>query len=111
MYTMDWWQLYQTLPRAEPGMTAIQGDEWPHANPIIEGDDLDMQYFRTHIRYERYDDIIPSLPVRVELTGRKVYTGYGFDQSKMRCRITTWDNNEDPVSFGGWLYLWSNYKD
>ena len=110
MITLDWPLLFQNAPSAKPGMTAIQGDDWPHANPIIEGDDMDLQLFNTPLRYDRYDDIIPSLPVTVELTGIKVYCESCCDTRKMRCRITTWDQNEEPVSFLGWLYLWSNYE-
>ena len=110
MITMDWPLLFQNAPSAKPGMTAIKGDDWPeHAvYPIISGDDLDIQLFGTGLRYDRYDDIIPSLPVRIVLTGIKVYCD-NYTR-KLRCRITTWDQNEEPVSFLGWLYLWSNYE-
>ena len=111
MYTMNWWEVYKECPRAKPGMTAIKGDEWPShdINPIIEGDNFDNKYFGTMLRYERYDDIIPSLPVKIKLTGVKVYFDGSYTR-KMRCKITTWDNNEEPVSFLGWLYLWDNYS-
>ena len=109
MWTTEWNTLYHNKPTAKPGMTSIQGDEWTSANPIIEGDELDVKYFDTNIRYERYDDIIPSLPVIVELTGKMVYCEGA--SRKMRCKITTWDNNEDPVSFLGWLWLFHDYND
>ena len=84
----------------------LQGDEWPHALSIIEGDEWDLKYFGTNLRYSRNDNIIPSLPVRVEITGAKVHINNYY--TRMRCLITTWNHDEQPVSFRGWLYLNGN---
>ena len=107
MITMDWDLLFKSKPRAIAGETAIQGDEWDSASPIIAGDEWDKANFGTDLRYERYDDVIPSLPVKVEITGRKVHVD--SMTRKIRIKITTWDMAELPVSFPGWLYLWNNY--
>ena len=109
MITMDWKLLFQDKPRAIAGKTAIQGDEWHFAQPIVKGNECDVLYFGTDIRYSRDDDVIPSLPVKVEITGRKVYVD--SMTRKIRIKITTWDAHELPVSFPGWLYLWSNYQE
>lgn len=83
----------------------IQGDEWDSANPLIEGDELDKEYFDADLRYARMDDIIPSLPVKLKITGRVVYVSPLYSSRKVRVLITTWDSNEEPVSFRGWLFL------
>jgi hypothetical protein len=83
----------------------VEGDDWNHTNPLIEGDDLDEQYFNTRLRYDRPDNLIPSLPVKIEITGRVVHVTPTFGSRKVRARITTWDSNEEPVSFGGWLWI------
>ena len=108
--SIDWQYLYKNEPAAVPGMTAIQGDEWPSASAIIPGDDLDRELFNTDIRYERSCPVIPSLPVIIKVTGRKLHRLY-FDHWRIRCIINTWDSNEERVTFRGWLYLWSNYED
>jgi len=108
--SINWQYLYKNEPAAIPGMTAIQGDEWPSASAIIPGDNLDRELFNTDIRYERYCKFIPSLPVIIKVTGRKCYDS-GLGNYRIRCIINTWDSNEERVTFRGWLYLWSNYED
>ena len=109
-YTTDWEGIYKEQPEAKAGMTSIEGDEWLYgAHAIIEGDEVDKEYFDTNLRYDRCEKFIPSLAVKVEITGRKLHS-CGFSQYKIRCMITTWDDDEKPVSFRGWLYLWSNYE-
>jgi len=100
---MDWKVAYEELPTAKPGMTAIEGDEWAYgAHAIIDGDEIDEKFFGTNLRYDRCEEFIPTLPVKVEVTGRKLRS-CSFSNGKMRCVITTWDCNEEPVSFRGWL--------
>lgn len=88
--------------KAEVGMF-VKGDAWDQYLRLIEGDAIDLEYFNTNLRYARMDDIIPSLPVTIKITGRVVhFTNYA---ESVRCEITTWDSNEEPVSFRGWLEI------
>ena len=111
-HTIPWQYKYKNEPAAIPGMTAIQGDEWPSASAIIPGDSFDQKLFDTDLRYDRsYCTVIPSLPVKIQVTGRVLHSvGFG-GHYKIRCLINTWDSNEERVTFRGWLFLWSNYED
>ena len=104
MLTIAHQSLYTEKPKAAAGMF-IEGDLWGHAHSLIQGDELDLQYFGTSLRYHvgEKGDPIESLPVIVTLTGNMVYIDQGA--RKMRAKLTTWNSNDEPVSFSGWLWL------
>lgn len=97
-------EVYEPI-EAKPGMW-IEGDEWKGLrHVIIEGDEWDVKYFGTDLRYDRYDNFIPSLPFKIEITGRVVHVTPTYGDRKIRVLITTWDSDEKPVSFRGWLWI------
>jgi hypothetical protein len=103
MFTMKWHELYDKCPVASVGMS-LEGDDWGQCKRIIPGDENDKAFFGTDLRYEIGDAIIPSLPCIVTITGKAVYITR-FGGRKMRVTIKTWDCNENPVEFKGYLWL------
>ena len=107
--TIKWEYLYSTLPKALPGMY-IQLDSWNIPHKLVPAGDFDTKFFGTPLRYKTELPIIPTLPVKVEITGRVVHT-LDYGGMKMRAKISIWNEDENnPNEYRGWL-IWNREID
>ena len=83
----------------------IQPDEWPGYARLIEADDFDKQYFGADVlRVETNTTLIPTLAVKIEITGRHVSADY-WRNPKIRCRIEFPQDDGTSVVTHGWLIV------
>lgn len=85
----------------------IQPDSWgPGGWSLFEGDAFDKEYFGPDtLRIETGQVIIPSLAVRVTVTGRKVTRYDSKGKAGYRCKIEFIGDGEPSTYTGGTVYL------
>jgi hypothetical protein len=87
----------------KPGMI-VQPDLWPSGGwRLLPGDKFDLEYFGTDLRIETGKDLIPSLPVKIIITGRKAHWEYNVGY-RVRIKIEFCRDSEPSQFSGGWLY-------
>ncbi len=84
----------------------IQPDLWNSSSAVFEGDSVDLEYFgQDCLRLETGNDIIPTLPVRITITGRKSCKYDSYNRiSGYRCKIEFLNDGEESTFSGGIVY-------
>ena len=91
-------------PTPRPGM-CIQPDLWPYPTTLIAADDFDRSYFGSDtIRILTGQDIIPSLDIKVTVTGKTLFKCSCCNQYKARVSVEFLKDGEPSDFTGGWIY-------
>lgn len=85
----------------------IQPDSWgPGGWSLFDGDAFDKSYFGPDtLRIETGQEIIPSLAVRVTVTGHKVIRYDNNGRAGYRCKIEFIGDGDPSTYTGGVVYL------
>ena len=84
-------------------------DGWPVGGHRLEvAESWEESYFGAGvIRFQTGIPVIPTLPIRIRVTGRKLHeTGSG--NYRIRVQFEHIKDGEPSEYQGGWLYLWDN---
>lgn len=95
--------LYESRYTPEAGDT-VYPDEWPSGGgKLVYADAFDQEYFgkdgQNVFRIKTYQKLIPTLPVKIEITGRTAQRKWGGYY--IRCKITFCMDGEPDVITGG----------
>lgn len=85
-------------------------DQWPSPGNLIAPDSFDLQYFGGDIlRVNTNQPVIPTLPVKVKITGRKAVYCWSFTPGKttykVRVKVEFVKDGEPSTFSGGWLFF------
>ena len=101
---------WQMLPINTDNYVPAQPDGWPvGGHALVEGTPLDREIWGDGVlRIETGLESIPTLPVKIRQTGRKLHDTFVFGTYKVRVQFEHLHDGEPSEFQGGWLYLFSN---
>jgi len=89
--------------RYEPQLgSVVFPDEWPYAGRLVEADEIDRNELNAEWRITTSNGIVPTYPIRVEITGRTLRRHQGT--WAVRCKVIFCNDCEPETESGGWIF-------